>query len=178
MITVSIAGRLTKDAELRQAGNSQVCGFSVAADTGFGDKKQAHFFSCSLWGNQGAAIAQYLRKGTPVTISGEYSEREYDGKQYKELRVNQIELQGSKGDNQNNQQGYQQPTQNNQAPNPYAQQVAQNAQGMQNQVNQQFANANQNTQLNQNQQANVNAGFPPGPVDDDIPFAPFYDGQF
>lgn len=112
MITVSIAGRLTKDAELRQAGNSQVCGFSVAADTGFGDKKQAYFFSCSLWGNQGAAIAQYLRKGTPVTISGEYSEREYDGKQYKELRVNQIELQGSKGDSQNNQQGYQQPQQN------------------------------------------------------------------
>ena len=138
MITVSIAGRLTRDAELRQAGSSQVCGFSVAADTGFGDKKQAHFFSCSLWGNQGAAIAQYLRKGTPVTISGEYSEREYDGKQYKELRVNQIELQGSKGDNQ----------QSNHAPNPYAQQVAQNAQGMQAQVNQQFANANQNPAMN------------------------------
>ena len=146
MITVSIAGRLTRDAELRQAGSSQVCGFSVAADTGFGDKKQAHFFSCSLWGNQGAAIAQYLRKGTPVTISGEYSEREYDGKQYKELRVNQIELQGSKGDNQQNNQ--QQPSQNNQAPNPYAQQMAQNAQGMQGQVNQQFARQNQNPAMN------------------------------
>lgn len=120
MITVSIAGRLTKDAELRQAGNSQVCGFSVAADTGFGDKKQAYFFSCSLWGNQGAAIAQYLRKGTPVTISGEYSEREYDGKAYKELRVNQIELQGSgqqQSQQQNNQQqnnGYQNNQQQNQ----------------------------------------------------------------
>ena len=150
MITVTIAGRLTKDAELRQAGNSQVCGFSVAADTGFGDKKQAHFFSCSLWGNQGAAIAQYLRKGTPVTISGEYSEREYDGKQYKELRVNQIELQGSKSDNQNN-QDYQQPPNNQQAPNPYAQQVAQNAQGMQGQVNNQFQQQNQNQQGFNNQ---------------------------
>ena len=146
MITVSIAGRLTRDAELRQAGSSQVCGFSVAADTGFGDKKQAHFFSCSLWGNQGAAIAQYLRKGTPVTISGEYSEREYDGKQYKELRVNQIELQGSKGDNQQNNQ--QQPSQNNQAPNPYAQQMAQNAQGMRDTINQQFARQNQNLAMN------------------------------
>ena len=131
MITVTIAGRLTKDAELRQAGNSQVCGFSVAADTGFGDKKQAHFFSCSLWGNQGAAIAQYLRKGTPVTISGEYSEREYDGKQYKELRVNQIELQGSKGDNQNNQQGYQQQgnQQQRQAPQQFNNQMSQAPQG-------------------------------------------------
>ena len=37
MITVTIAGRLGKDAELRQTNNTQVCGFSVAADTGFGD---------------------------------------------------------------------------------------------------------------------------------------------
>ena len=169
MITVTIAGRLTKDAELRQAGNSQVCGFSVAADTGFGDKKQAHFFSCSLWGNQGAAIAQYVRKGTPVTISGEYSEREYDGKQYKELRVNQIELQGSKGDSQNNQQGYQQPTQGNQAPNPYAQQVAQNAQGMQGQVSQQFAKANQNQGFN-NQMSQAPQTMADAVVDAEIPF--------
>lgn len=161
MINVTIAGRLTRDAELRQAGNSQVCGFSVAADTGFGDKKQAHFFSCSLWGNQGAAIAQYLRKGTPVTISGEYSEREYDGKQYKELRVNQIELQGSKGDNQNNQQGYQQPTQNNQAPNPHAQQ-GQSQQG----GNYQQQNGMQNPAMNGG-----------GVVDQDIPFTKHFDGQ-
>lgn len=127
MINVTVAGRLTKDAELRQAGNSQVCGFSVAADTGFGDKKQAHFFSCSLWGNQGAAIAQYLKKGNPVTVIGEMSEREYDGKQYKEIRVNSIKLQGSRNDNQQNNQGY-----NNQ-------QSAQPQQGFNNQMSQQQA---------------------------------------
>lgn len=115
MIEVIVAGNLTKDAELRPAGNSQVCGFSVAADTGFGDKKQTMFFSCSLWGNQGAAVAQYLKKGNPVTVIGEMSEREYDGKQYKEIRVNSIKLQGSRNDNQQNNQGYQQPQQN-QAP--------------------------------------------------------------
>lgn len=134
MIEVIVAGNLTKDAELRQAGNSQVCGFSVAADTGFGDKKQTMFFSCSLWGNQGAALAQYLKKGNPVTVIGEMSEREYDGKQYKEIRVNSIKLQGSRSNNQQNgsynnqQQGgnYQQPQQGfnnqmNQAPQGYAQ---------------------------------------------------------
>lgn len=104
MIEVIVAGNLTKDAELRQAGNSQVCGFSVAADTGFGDKKQTMFFSCSLWGNQGAALAQYLKKGNPVTVIGEMSEREYDGKQYKEIRVNSIKLQGGRNDNQQNNQ--------------------------------------------------------------------------
>jgi len=116
MIEAIVAGNLTKDAELRQAGNSQVCGFSVAADTGFGDKKQTMFFSCSLWGNQGAALAQYLKKGNPVTVIGEMSEREYDGKQYKEIRVNSIKLQGSRSDNQQN-NGYQQPSNNHQQQN-------------------------------------------------------------
>lgn len=146
MIEVIVAGNLTKDAELRPAGNSQVCGFSVAADTGFGDKKQTMFFSCSLWGNQGAALAQYLKKGNPVTVIGEMSEREYDGKQYKEIRVNSIKLQGSRNDNQqnngyqNNQQGYQQPQQNG---------------------NQQSMQPPQNTAM---------AGGGIGPVDDSIPF--------
>lgn len=137
MIEVIVAGNLTKDAELRQAGNSQVCGFSVAADTGFGDKKQTMFFSCSLWGNQGAALAQYLKKGNPVTVIGEMSEREYDGKQYKEIRVNSIKLQGSRSDNQqnngyqNNQQGgnYQQPQQNNNQQQGFNNQMSQAPQG-------------------------------------------------
>lgn len=156
MIEVIAAGNLTKDAELRQAGNSQVCGFSVAADTGFGDKKQTMFFSCSLWGNQGAALAQYLKKGNPVTVIGEMSEREYDGKQYKEIRVNSIKLQGGRNDNQQNNQnqGY-----NNQ----------QSAQPQQNNNHQQSAQPPQNPAM---------AGGGIGPIDDDIPFAPFYDGQF
>lgn len=109
MINVTVAGRLTKDAELRPVGSSQVCSFSVASDTGFGDRKQTHFFECSLWGNQGAALQQYLKKGNPVTVIGEFSEREYNGKQYKELRVNSIELQGggqSQGQQSQQSQGY------------------------------------------------------------------------
>ena len=160
MIEVIVAGNLTKDAELRPAGNSQVCGFSVAADTGFGDKKQTMFFSCSLWGNQGAAVAQYLKKGNPVTVIGEMSEREYDGKQYKEIRVNSIKLQGSRNDNQKN-GSYQ----NNQ-------QSAQPQQGFNNQqprsetgLSPQQSQAPQNTAMNGG-----------GAVDDDIPFNRFYDG--
>ena len=165
MITVIVAGRLGKDSELRQAGSSQVLSFSVAGDTGFGDRKQSHWFNCSLWGNQGAALQQYLLKGQQVTVIGEFSEREHNDKYYKELRVNSIELQGSKGDNQQNNQ--QQPSQNNQAPNPYAQQMAQNAQGMRDTINQQFARQNQNPAMNGG-----------GVIDDSaIPFTKHFDGQ-
>lgn len=104
--------------------------FSVAGDTGFGDRKQSHWFNCSLWGNQGAALQQYLLKGQQVSIVGEFSEREHNGKQYKELRVNQIELQG--GGQQQNQQ------QNNQQQNPQQRQAPQ--QGFNNQMSQQPQN--------------------------------------
>lgn len=167
MISVTVAGRLGKDSELRQAGSSQVLSFSVAGDTGFGERKQSHWFNCSLWGNQGAALQQYLLKGQQVTVIGEYSEREYDGKQYKELRVNQIELQGGKSDSHSSQQGFQQPTQSNQAPNPYAATMAQNAQGMRDTINNQFAQKNQNPAMNGG-----------GATDDDIPFTRHFDGQF
>lgn len=123
MISITVAGRLGKDSELRQAGSSQVLSFSVAGDTGFGDRKQSHWFNCSLWGNQGVALQQYLKKGQQVTVIGEYSEREYDGKQYKELRVNQIELQGGRSDGQQqNNNGYNNQQQGNQSYNQAPQQ--------------------------------------------------------
>ncbi len=36
----------------------------------------------------------------------------------------------------------------------------------------------QQTPNNNISKNNVNQGLPPGPVDDDIPFAPHFDGQF
>lgn len=130
MITVTLAGRLGKDAELRQAGQSNVCSFSVAGDTGFGNNKQSHWFNCSLWGAQGQALQPYLVKGQEVVIVGEFSEREYQGKFYKELRVNSIKLMGSKPEQQGQPQQQapqqQQPQawgQQQQAPQPMQQQV-------------------------------------------------------
>lgn len=107
MINVTVAGRLGKDAETRQAGNSSVTGFSVAGDTGFGDRKQSHWFNCSLWGKRGEAMQQYLTKGQEVVVIGEYSEREYNGNKYKELNVLDVKLMGgqSQGQQQNQQQG-------------------------------------------------------------------------
>ena len=151
MINVTLAGRVGKDAETRQAGNSSVTGFSVAGDTGFGDRKQSHWFNCSLWGKRGEAMQQYLTKGQEVVVIGEYSEREYNGKQYKELNVLDVKLMGgsqSQGQQQNSQQ-----------------------QGNQQQGNQQQRQAPQqfNNQMNQAPQGYAQNGAPPVP-EDDVPF--------
>lgn len=97
MKNITIAGRVTKDAELRQAGNDQVCGFSVAVDDRQGQNKSTIFFECSLWGKRGESLQQYIKKGDPITVSGDLSRRENEGKTYLGVRVDQVTLQGSAG---------------------------------------------------------------------------------
>ena len=108
MKVITIAGRLGKDAETRntQAGD-QVTGFTVAVDEGFGDKKRTLWFDCSFWGRRGAAVAQYLTKGSSVTVSGELSTREYEGKTYLTVRAHDLTLQGGNSQSGQRDSGYQ-----------------------------------------------------------------------
>lgn len=100
------SGRLTKDAETRYTQSGKcVCSFGLAVDTGFGDNKKTVFLNCSVWNKE--ALAQYLTKGKPVIVHGEYTEREWqaqDGSQRKtaEIVVRDIEFQQGqpKGDGQ------------------------------------------------------------------------------
>ena len=102
MNVFTVAGRVTKDAEQRFTANEKaVLGFTVATDVGFGDKKHPLFIRCSLWGKRGEALAAYVLKGSPVTVSGELDLREWEanGKSGTslELNVSEIALQGGKG---------------------------------------------------------------------------------
>ena len=97
MIKVFLTGRLGKDAEVRQTQSGAVAGFSVATDVGFGDRKQTLWFDCSIWGKRAeSGLIQYLTKGQQVAISGDYSEREHEGKVYKQIRVDDLDLMGGK----------------------------------------------------------------------------------
>ena len=101
MKNITIAGRLTRDAENRQAGSDNVTGFSVAVDDRQGREKSTLFFDCSIWGKRGESLSQYLLKGTSVSVSGDLSKREHDGKTYLTIRVSDVTLLGggkSEGD--------------------------------------------------------------------------------
>lgn len=98
-------GRLTKDCETRFLPNgTAVASFSVAIESGYGDKKIVSYINCALWGKKdGTAlpVAPYLKKGTQVAISGEFSARPYTNKEGVEkisldVRVNDLTLLGSK----------------------------------------------------------------------------------
>ena len=100
MNSISIAGNIARDAEVRYLPNGDaVAGFAVADN--MGKDKGAIFWSCSLFGKRAESLAPYLTKGQAVTITGTVSERQWtdkDGQQRKsmDVRVNDVALQGGK----------------------------------------------------------------------------------
>ena len=87
--------RIGKDAVTRftHAGKA-VTGFSAAFDNGWGDRKQTVWLDCSVWGERGEKLAQYLTKGSLVLVEGDIGTREHDGKTYLTLDVREVKLTG------------------------------------------------------------------------------------
>lgn len=82
MNTAQFAGRLGRNADLRQGDtpSKSVANFSVAVNVGFGEKKRTLWVGCALWGERAEKLAQYLTKGSAVTVSGDVDLRQYDKK--------------------------------------------------------------------------------------------------
>ena len=97
MKSLTIAGNIGKDAVTRRTQNGDaVTGWSVGVEDRQGQEKRTIWFDCSLWGKRGESLAPYLTKGGKVAVSGELSTREHEGKTYLTLRADQVTLQGSK----------------------------------------------------------------------------------
>lgn len=93
MKQIVIAGNITRDAvQRRTGGGDPVTSFSVAVNDQ--RAKEAVFFDCSLWGIRGEKVAQYLKKGTKVTVSGDLGKREHEGKTYLTINVSELTLMG------------------------------------------------------------------------------------
>jgi len=100
MQNITIAGRIGRDAELRTTqGGDKVSGFTVAVDVRQGREKTTNWWRVSVWGKRGEALNQYLTKGSNVTVNGEFSLSEYEGKPQLNIRANEVALQGGGQDN-------------------------------------------------------------------------------
>ena len=69
--------RVGRDSELKttQSGK-QLLSFTGAYDIGFGDKKRTQWLDCTLWGDRGVNLQQYLTKGAQVVVYGDDVELE------------------------------------------------------------------------------------------------------
>lgn len=90
-------GRLGVDAEIRTVGDQTVTEWRMAVSHGYGDKETTSWFKCSMWGRRGNSIAEYLRKGKAVMVSGEFSTKPWTDKEGQPkvdlcIRVNDVKL--------------------------------------------------------------------------------------
>jgi len=72
---VILAGNMTRDPELRDAGSSQVCEFGIAINRkwkGQGGQQQEDvcYVDCTAWARTAEVIDQYFEKGKPILIEG------------------------------------------------------------------------------------------------------------
>lgn len=83
MNIVTLSGRIGRDAEARQAGERWVVKFTVATDRRANVNGQwatvADWHNVEMWGNS-AKAAEFLKKGTQVTVSGSLRYDEYESK--------------------------------------------------------------------------------------------------
>lgn len=93
MNSCNFIGRVGRDAVTRytQAGKA-VTGWALAVDSGWGDNKQTTWLDCSLWGDRGTKLAEYITKGSQLGVSGEIGTREHEGKTYVTLNVRDVTL--------------------------------------------------------------------------------------
>jgi single-strand DNA-binding protein len=98
MISMTIAGNVGKDAELRKTqGGDPVLGFSVAVDNGKdknGNKRDSTWVNCSIWGKRAESLQSYITKGTKLVVTGRPGVNVYEGKGSLTLSVNDLTFMG------------------------------------------------------------------------------------
>lgn len=108
---VVIVGRLTKDVELKQAGESTVANFTLAVDKPYNKDKEhpeANWIDCVAWNKTAEFISKYFTKGKKIGITGSLQTRTYEDKDSKkkikvtEVMVSTADFIESKGDDQTN----------------------------------------------------------------------------
>ena len=78
---ITITARLARDPEVREThSGTTICSLTLPNDSGWGDHKVTTWWNCTIFGKRGETAAQYLRKGSWVTVTGEPSLRKYETK--------------------------------------------------------------------------------------------------
>lgn len=120
------SGRCGQDMEVRMTPAGKAIGqFNLPVETGYGDNKKTSWVTCKMFGERAEKLAQYITKGSAVTVTGAFQldEWEKDGVKHSRpcILVNDIQLPPQQQGGQHGQQ-YQQAPQGQ----PQRQQAQQN----------------------------------------------------
>lgn len=103
MNSCNFIGNIGKDGEVRfTANNKKVLTFTLAVQSGYGDKQVTTWINCNYWTDRAENLQQYIVKGSRIGVTGELTNRPYDSngtQRYSlELRVIDLTLLNNKGD--------------------------------------------------------------------------------
>lgn len=113
---VSLVGRLTKDANVKQVNNFNVIELSIACNRSVKKGEQwideVSYFDASYF-TKGNKMADMLKKGTQVAIDGSLKQDRWQGKDGKNasrvvILADNVQLLGGKSDQQSPKQSFQQ----------------------------------------------------------------------
>ncbi|MCD8846357.1 single-stranded DNA-binding protein [Mammaliicoccus sciuri] len=108
-----LTGRITKDLELKQAGQTTVTNFSLAVDNPF-KKDDTSFFDVVAFGKTAELLNNYCSKGSKILVEGNlkqdrFTDKEGNNRSVVRVVANRVEFLDSKGSNQSQSAPKQQP---------------------------------------------------------------------
>lgn len=116
--TINLSGHLGQDADLRFTNSGVgILSFSIANNytkkVNGEYKEQTNWFTCKIIGSRAEKVAEYLRKGTGISLTGELRQSVYekDGKKRYgiEVLVDRFIFTGGGGNSSENSNRYEQP---------------------------------------------------------------------
>ena len=79
MNLVIIAGRLTKDPELKLVQEWSKCEFTLAVDRYSKGEKTADFFNCVAWNQTAINLTKWQKKGNYIIVTGNLTNQKFTG---------------------------------------------------------------------------------------------------
>lgn len=78
---VVLQGNLTRDPETRNTTTGMVvANFSIAVNSGFGEKEEVSYLDCVVFGKQAEALAKHFAKGKQIIVEGRLRQDRWDDK--------------------------------------------------------------------------------------------------
>ena len=92
---VVLVGRLTRDVELRYTPSNQaVATFTLAVNRNFKNQstgeREADFINCVMWRQQAENLANWVKKGALIGVTGRIQTRNYDNQQGQRVYVTEV----------------------------------------------------------------------------------------
>lgn len=91
---VVLVGRLTKDPDLRYTGSgTPVASFTLAVNRDFKNadgQQEADFINCVIWRKSAETLANSVRKGHQIGVTGRVQTRNYENQQGQKVYVTEV----------------------------------------------------------------------------------------